>query len=95
MTLALLVEPIRHPRRVLGIVLITPRAGCTSTPAVAGTLAFPRLMGMVLTHPAAVLAEARARVRRGRSSNETYHVAWDLSAMMRRSRGYAGPQRQT
>jgi hypothetical protein len=59
MTLAPLVDPpIWHPRRVLGVALIAPRAGCTSSPAVAGVLAFPRLMGMVLAHPAAVLAEA-------------------------------------
>ena len=57
LSLALLVEPTRHPRRVLGVVLIAPRAGCASTPAVAGVLAFPRLMGMVLTHPTAVFAE--------------------------------------
>jgi hypothetical protein len=57
MAFALLVEPMRHPRRVLGIILIAPRAWCTSAPAIAGVLAFPRLMGMDLTHPAAVFAE--------------------------------------
>jgi hypothetical protein len=36
------------------------------------------------------VALACARLRRGRASYETYHVAWNLSAMMRRSRGYAG-----
>src|ERR1700722_141090 len=64
MALALLVDPIRHPRRVLGIARIAPRAGCASTPAVAGVLAFPRLVGMVLTHPAAVLADGA--LHRGR-----------------------------
>jgi hypothetical protein len=57
MTLVVLAEPIRHPRRVPGVAWIAPGAGRTSTPAVAGVLAFPRLMGMVLTHPAAILAE--------------------------------------
>jgi hypothetical protein len=36
------------------------------------------------------VALACARLRRGRASYETYHVAWNLSAMIRRSRGYAG-----
>jgi hypothetical protein len=35
------------------------------------------------------VALACFRFPRG-SSNETYHVPWDLLAMMRRSRGYAG-----
>jgi hypothetical protein len=72
MTLALLVEPIRHPGLVLGVALIAPRAGCTSTPAVAGVLAFPRLMRMVLAHPAAVLAEGafhRGRVDKMHQQN--------------------------
>jgi hypothetical protein len=57
MTLALFVEPIRHPWRVLSVILITPRARRASATAVAGVLVFPRLMGMVLTHPTEVLAE--------------------------------------
>jgi hypothetical protein len=57
MTLALLIEPVRHPRRVLGVARIAPRARRAGAAAVAGAGTFPWLMGMVLTHPTAVLTE--------------------------------------
>jgi hypothetical protein len=74
MALALLVEPIRHPRRMPGVILIAPGAGCASTPAVAGVLAFPRLMGMVLTHPTAALAEGA--LHRGRVDKMHQQNPW-------------------
>ena len=72
MAFALLVDPIRHPRRMLGVILIAPRAWCASTPAIAGVLALPRLMGMVLTHPAAVLSvHSQAQLNKVASAKRT------------------------
>jgi hypothetical protein len=58
MTLALLVEPSRHPRRVLGIARIAPGSGCTSAPAAAGVLAFAGFTWVVLTQKPASRSKA-------------------------------------
>jgi hypothetical protein len=52
-------EVRRDPRRVPVIGPVTDRAGCTGSAARAGVLAFPRLVGVVFTHPTAVLATER------------------------------------
>jgi hypothetical protein len=50
-------EALRHPRRVFLIARIAPRTRRARTTACAGVVAIPRPAGMILTHPAAILAE--------------------------------------
>jgi hypothetical protein len=49
-------EAFGQPRRLVFVGHVAPRTGRASSAASADVFAFPRSIGMALTHPAAVLA---------------------------------------